>query len=147
MTSLITLVACAFYLLVITTSAEAEAAEEESKKKFMAECNEKLGDKAIGNPHARKMLFAEVQIAKGQWNNLMEYSCDLEKLARNLVTEPLGIVGPPYKVTFDAGDGTLNLKDSAKKWKDQLQKMGEKKKVGCNFSKGKKRYMVACVFE
>ncbi|EYC20902.1 hypothetical protein Y032_0020g126 [Ancylostoma ceylanicum] len=145
MTSLITLVACGCYLLAIAPSTE--AVETTTKKNFVAICKKELGDKAINNPQARKMLFTEVQIAKGQWNNLMKYSCELEKLARNLVTEPPGIVGSKYRVTYDAGKGTLNLKSSVKKWKDQLQKMEKKTKVGCNFSKDDKQYKVACVFE
>ncbi|RCN49677.1 hypothetical protein ANCCAN_04133 [Ancylostoma caninum] len=146
MTSLI-FVACAFSLLVIASSNEDVNI---GKTKPGARCNKELGDKAINNPQARKLLFTELQIAKGQWNNLMaslKYSCELEKLAGTLVTEPAGNVEGPYEVITDAGTGILNLKDVVKKWKDQLQKMGQKKFAGCNYSKDNKQYKIACVFQ
>ncbi|RCN49678.1 hypothetical protein ANCCAN_04134 [Ancylostoma caninum] len=96
-----------------------------------------------------------------------KYSCELEKLAGTLVTEPAGDVEGPYEVLTDAGPGILNLKDVVRKWKLQLQnvkfqlifllkvllriarsfQMGEKRIVGCNYSLGKNRYKIACIFQ
>ncbi|KAL6740988.1 hypothetical protein Aduo_014287 [Ancylostoma duodenale] len=144
MTSRNIVVACASSLLVIASCTKDGYIEE---IKATGKCYNELGDKAIRNPEARKLLFTEVQIAKGQWNNLMKYSCELEKLAGTLVEEPVGNVGQPYDFISDVGTGMLNLKDVVKKWKDQLRNMGEKKFVGCNYSKDNKQYKIACVFK
>ncbi|KAL6730466.1 hypothetical protein Aduo_001441 [Ancylostoma duodenale] len=129
---------CVFYLLSIAHSAEAYSLD-------VPRCEDELGEKAIPDHNDRYRLAGGVIAVKGQLHG-PKYTCELEKLARNLVTEPAGIVGGGYEVTFDSGSGTPNMEDIANKWEDRLKNMSKKDRFGCNLSKRRNNYEVACVY-
>ncbi|EYB99279.1 hypothetical protein Y032_0123g1117 [Ancylostoma ceylanicum] len=95
-------------------------------------------------PMIRENFFHTIdKIKKG-----MRYSCYLEKLAHNLVKEPLECIGSPYKITF--ADGPTNLIKLGKivnGWKDQLTNMGRVREFGCNLLQFGDKHRVACVYK
>ncbi|EYB87858.1 hypothetical protein Y032_0256g373 [Ancylostoma ceylanicum] len=97
-----------------------------------------------GPPMIRKHFFELVDtIKKG-----MRYSCYLEKLAHNLVKEPLECIGSPYKITYaDGPTSSVPLGKIVPRWKDQLTKMGRVREFGCNYFQGHNKHRVACVYK
>ncbi|KAL6729047.1 hypothetical protein Aduo_000139 [Ancylostoma duodenale] len=78
----------------------------------------------------------------------MRYSCELERLAYNLVKDPLECVGYPYKFTFAVGAGpTSNTLKIANEWKEKIAKMGRISKFGYNTSYKNGVYRDACVYK
>ncbi|KAL6744002.1 hypothetical protein Aduo_016981 [Ancylostoma duodenale] len=132
-------VACAFYLLPIAFSAEAS-------KYQLPDCYAELGGNTTGK-RVRELLYHAIVTAMKSGDT--KYSCELEKVARELAKEGSAAM-PERKALYDEGPKhTLNLKKAVAQWEDwaKLRTMGKMSEFGCNLLFGRYHYRVACVFQ
>ncbi|EYB89213.1 hypothetical protein Y032_0234g3130 [Ancylostoma ceylanicum] len=135
MTLLPALTAFVFYLLVSCSGVSSQRLPNCSK-------TDKFGTIAL---HLVRMFISqEVDAIKSG----MRYSCPLEKLAYNLVKDPMQCIGTSYQITFSNGCGSnINIREVVKEWKEQLTKMRRVREFGCNINQGDHKYKIACVFK
>ncbi|EYC21180.1 hypothetical protein Y032_0020g40 [Ancylostoma ceylanicum] len=124
------LIVCVFYLFAIACYAEESALEKLDK--LIPQCRE-LGSKAFAKS-VKKLLYIDVLNSKRQ-DHGPTYTCDLEKLAYELVettdTEPVSHLGK--EVILDQGEN-LNLNKLRNEWGEKLKVMENKERFGCNLN-------------